>query len=200
MGKSYLFSISVHIIFIFLLIGLFSNNLIKYSEKEPREKIFYSVNLVSSSPEEEERIGVIEETDPLVDPDIEEITTPVEEEINEVEENINTQLPVQTGGNDPINVNIPGIDINDPYIKTLVRKVSRNYRDPLRLGAPSKKVTVSFNINQDGSISNVLISESSNDDIFDLAGLRAVKAAAPFQPLPSQFGNSINVFFYFEHN
>jgi len=198
MGKSYLFSISIHILFIILLIGLFSFNLISPSSIEQREKIFYRVNLVSSSQQVEEHIGVIEETQPLVDPDIEEITTPVEQEINEVE--INTQLPEQTGGEDLINVNIPGVDIDDPYIKIIVRKVSRNYQDPLAIGTPKKKVTISFIINQDGSISDVIISESSNDNIFDLAGLRAIKSAAPFQPLPQKFGNSINVFFYFEHN
>lgn len=156
----------------------------------------YRVNLVASSEQAQSHTGSVEETTPFVQQ--QDLTTVVQQS-DPVQITHHNILPVATGGDDPISVNIPGVGPEDPYIKSIVRKVSRYYSDPLSAGSNSRKVTVRFTIDSDGVISGAEIEESSGNSAFDLAGLRAVRNSSPLPPLPERFGSSVVVHFYFEH-
>lgn len=49
------------------------------------------------------------------------------------------------------------------------------------------EATIHFRIHSDGSLSDVRIARSSGYNQFDLAGLRAVRSAAPLPPLPRSY-------------
>lgn len=197
MLKGYSFSITLHAVFIVLFWTLFYINADNFIKEKDSNKVRYRVNLVASSPDQESHYGSIIERPPDPAPDREENTQQPREE-QDPNENTQSLLPEETGG-DPITVQIPGAGPEDSYVKTIVRKVGRNYRDPLNSSIPRKIVTIRFMIHSDGSITDIQVEESSGDNIFDISGMRAVKNAAPFPPLPQRFGSSVTVHFYFEH-
>ena len=53
--------------------------------------------------------------------------------------------------------------------------------------AAPKSAAVFFRIRRDGKISDLRVVESSGFNIFDLAGLRAVRQASPFPRLPVSY-------------
>ncbi|MBN1150639.1 TonB C-terminal domain-containing protein [candidate division WOR-3 bacterium] len=166
-------------------------------QRSETERVAYRVNLVASREDLQNHIGSEEETPPeTTDEDV--ATTVFEQP--EVDDNSDHNiLPNATGGEDPVWVNIPGLGPEDPYIKSIVRKVARYYTDPLGSGTGIKKATIVFTINRSGDISGAQIQESSGSSSLDLAALRAVKNSSPFPPLPDKFGDSVVVHFYFEH-
>jgi TonB family protein len=73
----------------------------------------------------------------------------------------------------------------DYYIAQLVARIDQNWtRPPVGVGVHA---IVSFRIHSDGSITGVVVRETSTFDTFDLAALRAVQNAAPFPPLPRAY-------------
>ncbi len=193
--KGFSFSFFLHAVFAVVLGAVFVK-MGQIRSVSDNDVIRYRVNLVASSERTQSHTGSVEEISPLVQQ--QDRTTDVRQNdpIQTTHHNI---LPVATGGEDPISVNIPGVGPDDPYIKSMVRKVSRYYSDPLAAGSDSRKVTVKFTVNSDGVISGAEIEESSGNSTFDLAGLRAVRNSSPLPPLPERFGGSVVVHFYFEH-
>ncbi|MBN2363168.1 TonB C-terminal domain-containing protein [candidate division WOR-3 bacterium] len=193
--KGFSFSFAAHAVFALLAGAVF----VKMSDfTVVTEIVRYRVNLVASSDRTQSHTGSTAETQPLLQTDNQNQTTVIQQD-DVTQTDQQNVLPVATGGSDPISVNIPGVGPEDPYIKSIVRKVSRYYSDPLGAGAEIRKATIKFTINSNGEISGAEIEESSGNSALDLAGLRAVRNSSPLPPLPERFGNSVVVHFYFEH-
>ena len=63
------------------------------------------------------------------------------------------------------------------------------------------RVYINFDIERDGSVSNVTVQQSSGIASLDRSAERAVRASSPLPPLPGDFrGSRVNVSFYFEYS
>jgi len=71
-----------------------------------------------------------------------------------------------------------------PYVRGIQRKVRSCWTAPASLG--SGKVTLSFDTNAGGTISNLKVAKSCGDKVIDKQALDAVKNASPFKPLTSE--------------
>lgn len=82
------------------------------------------------------------------------------------------------------------------YLNLIREKVGKNWSWPVT--ETRKKATIYFRILHDGSISEIRTKESSKDEAFDLAALRAIEISAPFPPLPAGFSEEyLGVYFEF---
>ncbi|HEY3351123.1 MAG TPA: TonB family protein [Thermoanaerobaculia bacterium] len=80
--------------------------------------------------------------------------------------------------------------LHDPvYQKKTYEKVAAKWKTPAAADVPAvgKKTVVQAVIAKDGALATTEISMSSGKKGWDAAALKAVKAAAPFDPLPAGF-------------
>lgn len=190
-------SFLIHMIFIFSFFVILSK-VQSLVQKPDTERIAYRVNLVASREDLQTHTGSVKETTPMTRI-VDDAQTSVIERQETSDNSHHNTLPIATKGEDPVSVDILGIGPQDPYIKSIVRKVGSYYTDPLGSGAGLKKVTIKFIIKRNGDITNVEIEESSGNFSLDMAALRAVKNSSPLPPLPDKFSDSLVVHFYFEH-
>lgn len=75
------------------------------------------------------------------------------------------------------------------YQKAFFAKLAGSYRMP-KSGAPKPgaKVVVQAVVAKDGKLVSAMVSTESGSPKWDAAALAAVKAAAPYPPLPSSYG------------
>ncbi len=98
----------------------------------------------------------------------------------------------------------PGIDAIaqpdfGPYMADLQRRIKMNWDPPK--GNESKRVVLLFKIARDGRLLSVSVYRSSGLASADNAALNAVRATAPFRPLPANFrGSSVDIQFTFDYN
>jgi TonB family protein len=86
-----------------------------------------------------------------------------------------------------------------PYIAELQRRIRRNWSPPT--ADRSKRVVAFFKISRDGRLLSLTLSTASGTKIYDDAALAAVRASAPFRPLPAEFrGQDIDVQFTFDYD
>lgn len=81
--------------------------------------------------------------------------------------------------------------LKDPaYQKKTFEKVSKAWRAPAaaEVQAIGKKTVVQAVIAKDGKLVSAVVSMSSGRKGWDDAALKAVKTAAPFDPLPASYG------------
>lgn len=86
------------------------------------------------------------------------------------------------------------------YIETLKGKISQSwYSSLVSPGLKGKfTATVYFKIQRNGSVADLGLENESGNNSLDLSSLRAIKEAAPFPPLPSDFpGQYLGVHFEF---
>jgi len=90
--------------------------------------------------------------------------------------------------------------LKDPaYQKKTYEKVAAKWKMPAAADVPAvgKKTVVQAVIAKDGTLATTEVSMSSGKKGWDAAALAAVKAAAPFDPLPAGFGYpSVQVHFH----
>src|SRR5262249_49508160 len=97
----------------------------------------------------------------------------------------------------------PGIDAEaepdfGPYIAELQRRIRRNWAPPTE--DRSKRVVAVFRISRDGRLLSLNIQQSSGSPNPDQAAIAAVRASAPFRPLPPNYrGHDIPVQFTFDY-
>jgi periplasmic protein TonB len=86
------------------------------------------------------------------------------------------------------------------YAQTVNRKVSENwYTVELNAGAQGHRVYLLFDIQKDGSVSNVRIEQSSGIPALDQSAVRALQRIDTFGPLPAGYsGSYLRVEFWFE--
>lgn len=86
------------------------------------------------------------------------------------------------------------------YIESLRNKIA-GYWDIAywRNNLLARKAQVQFTINRDGTVGPAEFTEQSGDSLFDMACLRSVTLAAPFQPLPQGLAQEkLKIVFDFE--
>lgn len=81
-------------------------------------------------------------------------------------------------------------------MSTLQRKIKRAWVRPKVLSP--KKVIVVFSILRSGTIENLKVTQSSGSEECDKSATAAIKAAAPFQPLPEECPPSVDIQFTFD--
>lgn len=98
----------------------------------------------------------------------------------------------------------PGIDALKepdfgPYMRELQRRIKRNWNPPR--GNKSKRVVLVFKLGRDGRLLSLKVDAPSGNPESDHAALEAVKASAPFRPLPAEYrGNDVDIQFTFDYN
>ncbi|HEY7168167.1 MAG TPA: energy transducer TonB [Candidatus Binatia bacterium] len=106
-----------------------------------------------------------------------------------------------SGGTGPVSLNT-----RDPqyvtYFGSIKRSIEINWQYPemaLKYGLQGK-LLLQFTILNNGELENAVIVRSSGSHLLDDEALRAVKAAAPFQPIPPWIGkNRVEVVASFEY-
>jgi periplasmic protein TonB len=88
------------------------------------------------------------------------------------------------------------------YVMILRQRVAEKWRtndvDPRIHTLPTPAI-VTFDLNRDGSVSNVRIAQSSGNPAMDYSAQRAIYDASPFPGLPAAYErNSANIEFWFE--
>ena len=102
-------------------------------------------------------------------------------------------LAPQTNNNDKGD----GIDW-DSYMATVQNKIRQVWTPDY---TQHRRAIVRFTIARSGDVSNIRIETSSGSEHGDIDCINAIKQAAPFRPLPSEFkGSSINIQFTFTPN
>ena len=89
------------------------------------------------------------------------------------------------------------------YVEAVQRRISSNWLqstiDPSVAYAPP--VTVTFTILRDGKITNVQLTQRSNNYSVDTSAVRAVNASSPLDRLPGGYsGSYVNVEFTFDYH
>lgn len=84
------------------------------------------------------------------------------------------------------------------YMANLQRKIKKDWFPPK--ADHSLSLVVKFRVWRDGSITELQVDKSTGIREADEAGLRAVKAAAPFRPLPAVAPRKVDVQFSFDYN
>jgi TonB family protein len=87
------------------------------------------------------------------------------------------------------------------YVDAVRNRISSNWLqstvDPSVRSAP--RVSFTFQVLKDGTVTNVQMTQSSNNRSVDSSALRAILSSSPVSPLPSNYsGNSVTVEFYFD--
>ncbi len=102
-----------------------------------------------------------------------------------------TGTAVQTPGLEfgPPGPGVPGGTdmLGDFYLAGVQRKIWMLWTQQIRPAAP-QPVTISFTITADGTVTDVRVVQSSGIYLVDSAAQRAVFSAAPFGPLPKNYG------------
>ncbi len=88
------------------------------------------------------------------------------------------------------------VDLAD-YMRQLRRKIRHNWHPPSDL--QEDHVTVSFKLHRDGTVDSITLVRASASDARNQSSIAAIKAAAPFQHLPPESGESVAVLFHFDH-
>lgn len=109
-----------------------------------------------------------------------------------------------TGNPGPGNPNgAPGIDAIKtadfgPWMSALKRKIKMNWHPPK--GEESRQVILAFKVAKDGRLLTCSVLKSSGLKAADDAAIQAVKAAAPFKPLPPEHkGADVDIKFTFDY-
>jgi TonB family protein len=93
---------------------------------------------------------------------------------------------------------LPDTDFG-PYIAELQRRIKRNWNPPS--DSRSKRIVAIFTIGKDGRLLSVRLRAPSGVKLADDAALAAVRASAPFRPLPATFRNDeVDVEFTFDYS
>lgn len=82
-----------------------------------------------------------------------------------------------------------GSDTGDYYLAGVQRKIWMLWSQQIKTGF-SRPVTVSFTILANGSVEDVRVVQSSGASLLDFAAQRSVLSAAPFHPLPKDYGTN----------
>ncbi len=90
------------------------------------------------------------------------------------------------------------VDFN-AYMEEMKKKIKSNWNPPKE--DESRHVVLLYKIAKDGNLLGYRVLESSGSSEMNSAAIDALKASAPFKPLPDGFkGQSIDVSFTFDYN
>jgi protein TonB len=90
----------------------------------------------------------------------------------------------------PAGPGVPGgADGGDYYLAGVQRKIWTLWTQQIKTGF-NRPVTVSFTILANGSVEDVRVVQTSGASLLDMAAQRSVMSAAPFHPLPKEYGTN----------
>jgi TonB family protein len=90
----------------------------------------------------------------------------------------------------PAGPGVPGgSDTGDYYLAGVQRKIWMIWTQQIKTGF-ARPATISFTILTNGSVEDVRVVQSSGAALLDLAAQRSVLSAAPFNPLPKDYGTN----------
>ena len=111
--------------------------------------------------------------------------------------NVNAKATTTGATNSNAQVAGSGTDTSEmaAYRSAIRHEIERHKRYPTRAKMMRKqgKVSVSFNVGPDGSLSGARVTQSSGDESLDNAALEAVNSARPIGARPSGFPSGLNV-------
>ena len=111
--------------------------------------------------------------------------------------NVNAKATTTGAINSNAQVAGSGTDTSEmaAYRSAIRHEIERHKRYPTRAKMMRKqgKVSVSFNVGPDGSLSGARVTQSSGDESLDNAALEAVNSARPIGARPSGFPSGLNV-------
>ncbi len=85
-----------------------------------------------------------------------------------------------------------------PYMASVQSKIKGNWYPPK--GKKSRRAKAIFQVNRDGSIAKLRLSQSTGSDDADKAALKAVEKSAPFEVLPEGAPATVDIEFSFDYN
>jgi len=88
------------------------------------------------------------------------------------------------------------------YVDAITRRISQNWLQSLvdQRVRSAPRVYLSFDIDRNGKVSNIMLMQPSGIPTLDRSAQRAILASNPLPPLPPDYrGSSVNVSFYFEY-
>ena len=77
----------------------------------------------------------------------------------------------------------------DWYLAGVIQKIWMQWNQQIRAGY-TQTAGVTFTIMPDGSVTGVRVTQPSGSTLFDMAAQRAILNAAPFGPLPREYGQT----------
>ncbi len=105
--------------------------------------------------------------------------------------------PLRAAGKPSLNVYFQKTLTDTAYQKKVFDKVAKRWQTPETLPAVGKKAVVQAVIAKDGRLASAMVTMESGSKAWDAAALAAVKGAAPFDPLPKEYGYpSVEVHFH----
>jgi TonB family protein len=102
----------------------------------------------------------------------------------------------------PITFQSKGADF-EPWLRRFVAQLKSNWKFPMEAVTKKGRVTVSFNVHKNGTISGITVTGSSQVGPFDSAALLAVHKSNPTDPLPPEYPDDtcfFSVNFYFNES
>ncbi len=106
--------------------------------------------------------------------------------------------PLQAAGKPSLNVYFQKTLTDAAYQKKVFEKVAKAWKMPAPLPAVGKKTVVQAVITKEGKLASAMVSMESGSGAWDDAALAAIRAAAPFDPLPQGYAyRSVEVHFHF---
>lgn len=98
---------------------------------------------------------------------------------------------------DPDQAQKPGVG---DYMIQLQKNIKAQWHPPAE--KYSKHAVVSFKLNRDGSVKEIVVVGSTGVPAMDESGIKAIEAAAPFPPLPKSLSDhkSVKIEFSFDYN
>lgn len=107
-------------------------------------------------------------------------------------------VPLLAAGKPSLNVYFQKTLTDTAYQKKVFEKVAKVWKMPASLPAVGKKTVVQAVITKEGKLASAMVSMASGSKEWDDAALAAVKAAAPFDPLPKGYAYpSVEIHFHF---
>lgn len=101
------------------------------------------------------------------------------------------------GGNGSAGEGSQEVDFG-PYLAEMQRRIKKAWYPPR--GNESKRVTVKFKLDSNGTVSAVRLEKSSGVSVADDAATAAIEAASPFGPLPKGAPTKVDIRFTFDYN
>ncbi len=100
---------------------------------------------------------------------------------------------------DTLQFDTKGVEFS-PWVRRFLAQVRRNWLVPQAAMSLRGRVSVSFNVHKDGTITEIVVVGPSKIEDFNRSSLNAITASSPVQPLPAEYPDEkalITITFYY---
>jgi len=198
-----------------LVISVVAFNWVAFREVKYVPRTVYSVSIITPTPAKAEppkKQPEVKPQPPPPDPEPEPVPEPEPEPVinprpkkpkpkpetkpkevpkTEIEKTPDPPVPGETADDAPPETGDVSLDADDfpfaHYIGRMRRKIASQWRVPQGSQGVDRHCRVYFRVSANGSVSDVIVEESSGLFMFDQAAQRAVVQSAPMPPLPREY-------------